>query len=64
MVTYGCRGERVGWGTAILGCIRRSLASTSSGVILPLSSTLGKHHLGYCFHLWSPQHQNNIDLLE
>ncbi|PKU38020.1 pol- hypothetical protein [Limosa lapponica baueri] len=42
----------------ILGCIKRSVASRSREVILPLYSALE-----YCIQLWSPQHRKDMDLL-
>ncbi|KAK4824986.1 hypothetical protein QYF61_022512 [Mycteria americana] len=48
----------------ILGCIKRSMASRSREVILPLSSALLRPHLESCIQLWSPQHRKDMDLLE
>ncbi|KAK4818457.1 hypothetical protein QYF61_013663 [Mycteria americana] len=48
----------------ILGCIKRSVASTLKEVFLPLYSTLVRPHQEYCVQLWSAQHRKDMDLLE
>jgi len=48
----------------ILGCIKRSMTSSSREVILPLHSALVRPHLEYCVQLWSPQHKKGMDALD
>ncbi|GAB0176223.1 cAMP-dependent protein kinase inhibitor alpha [Grus japonensis] len=49
----------------ILGCIKRNVTSRLREVILPLLyPALVRLHAEYCVQLWSPQHKNDMELLE
>ena len=49
---------------AVLGCIKRSIASKSHKIVVPLYLVLVRPHPDYCIQFWAPHLKKDADKLE
>jgi len=50
--------------SGVLGCLKKSVASRSREVLLPLYFALGRSHLEYCVQFWASQFKKDEELLD